>query len=266
MRTAQGQNGRHDQRQLDRYPTSAWPPSARRSRPKSPDPRWSARMRKRWRRTLRVVAAPVAGGQPVAISDLPARCTSRCATPPSAWPRSACGQGEFAVVWAGNRSEATICRLRGDARRGRSRCSSTPRSRPIRARTSLRHCGGRPWRSWSGSTWTSSNRSRSQLPEAPPDRRHRPRGRPRDQATGPAPPTGQADGRERDQLVAPARPGPRRDGGRARSVRRDLAAGEPRRPGHADLHLGHHRHPQGRHAHAEERPLHPGRLAPAAAA
>ena len=106
---------------------------------------------------------------------------------------------------------------------------------------------------------------RGPVAEAPPDRGHRPRGRPGDRgrARRRRRPAGR---RGRDRLVAAARPRPGGGGGRARPVRGDLAQGQPGRPGHADLHLGHHRHPQGRHAHAPERALHPGRLAPAAPA
>ena len=43
-------------------------------------------------------------------------------------------------------------------------------------------------------------------------------------------------------------------------LRRRLAGGRARRPADADLHVGHHRRPQGRRAHAQEHAVHDARL------
>ena len=95
--------------------------------------------------------------------------------------------GEFAVVWSGNRSEATICDY-AVMHAGAVPVFIYPTVSADQGAVHRRATARRRWRSWSGSTWTSSSRSGASCRSSARSSSSTPRPTP-GSATGPAPST-----------------------------------------------------------------------------
>ena len=201
-----------------------------------------------------VRGAPLAGRRRVAVTDLPA--AARPGT--GRGPRPRRGRAAAGRVRGGLVAQplgGDDRRLRGDARRRRPGVH-LPHGRPRAGgghHRSLRcHRGDRRARVPARArldTGPAAAAARGRRPR----RRHRARG---DERRHCCPGKGEPGGGDPGaRLAGAARPRPRRGGARPRRLRARLAAGDAGHPGDAHLHLGHHRQPQGRDDHPQERPL-----------